>query len=216
MSFRPAMEETDEKIFEFAYRMALDDAVGQAAYMSSGKNSKTKLRDCHDARKVVEDYIMGIFDESYQPDFTTTAHAVVEAFRKYSTEKGDGKFTFGNAQKLINMTAKYMFMSTYGRPELRERFLQCHCPMDSIVLKKVAEEAGRARMQGETGGALLKFATTYVKERPRKHDWIPLESIKWSRLTEERGCYQCFQDAVRELARRKGVLPIEYDFFTWE
>lgn len=58
---------------------------------------------------------------------------MIEAFEGYG-DKGSS-FEFGNAQKLINMTAKYiasgMFTSKCG---CGGNFQYCHCPMDSIMV----------------------------------------------------------------------------------
>ena len=40
------MERTDEEIFNFAYELALRDAVNQAAFNGRGEGSKTRLREC--------------------------------------------------------------------------------------------------------------------------------------------------------------------------
>ena len=40
------MERTDEEIFNFAYELALRDAVNQTAFNGIGKGSKTRLREC--------------------------------------------------------------------------------------------------------------------------------------------------------------------------
>ena len=50
-------------------------------------------------------------------------------------------FTFGNAQKLVNMSAKYLYIACYANPEMSTRFDFCDCPMDSIMIKGVIKEA---------------------------------------------------------------------------
>ena len=55
-----------------------------------------------------------------------------------ASNSGDGnKFTFGNAQKLINMTAKYYYISCCMNSAKRENFKYCHCPVDCLLLEKV-------------------------------------------------------------------------------
>ena len=41
--------------------------------------------------------------------------------------------TFGNIQKLINMTMKYLYIRYYD--ECRENFRCCHAPMDNRMIK---------------------------------------------------------------------------------
>lgn len=222
-------KEVDEDIFKFAYRMALDDATAQQAYKGRGEGSKTKLRECRKARKAVEVYIEEIFDEGKQPNFAKAAKDVMDAFKAFlsedSEENDDAKFTFGNAQKLINMTAKYMFMATFKRPDLRKRFTECHCPMDSIMLKEIVKEAGEAvgnpkASNTQTPNALKAFIEECAYWRPRAKDYAVKNELTWSQLDREneldRERYDLYQKAVRELAKEKGLLPIEYDFHVWK
>lgn len=139
------MEEPDpdEKIFDFAYLMALRDATVQQAFPSSGKGSKKLLFQCTEAREVLSSYIESIF-AGRPKDFYVVESKVEEAFNAFLKMHGSSAhFTFGNAQKLINMSAKYMYMATYGRPELRGRFAACHCPMDAILIRTVVSEADK-------------------------------------------------------------------------
>lgn len=196
------MDGMDEKIFEFAYRMALADATGQQAYKGQGEGSKTKLRGCSEAKKAVKEYIEAIFNPDGQPDFEKTVDQVEKAFEEFLTEETDGVFTFGNAQKLVNMTAKYMFMATYDRPELRPRFAQCHCPMDSIMV-----------------GIVVELVKPREEEFGLKRGWIGSLRKSWSKITkEDRGQYDQFQELVKGLCSGEDskMMPIEFDFKNWE
>ena len=208
------MESTDEKIFDFAYRMALDDATLQGAYIG---HDKKKLRDCAEASAAVKRYIDGVMEEAEEPDFAVTAGDVINAFKQFLTADDDAEFTFGNAQKLINMTAKYLFITTYGQPQLRERFVRCHCPLDGIVLAAVVTSAGKI-VDEDAGadGRLVRFLEKCARSRPRKGGWGPKDDFKWSRLELGDERYDLFQDAVRVLAQAQGQCPIEYDYHAWD
>lgn len=210
------MDYVDEAIFEFAYRMALDDATGQQAYKGRGEGSKTKLRECDKAKQAVREYIAAVFDSNSRPDFEKSTAEVEKAFKAHLTDEDDGEFTFGNAQKLVNMTSKYMFMATYERPDLRTQFKSCHCPMDNVILSVVAAEAGKAVDSGNASDVLREFAEKCAKKRPRKLDWVVADDLKWSRLKRGDERYQFFQDVVRELASQNGVSPIEFDYVNWQ
>lgn len=207
------MDFVDVKIFEFAYRMALDDAVLQNAYKGRGAGSKTVLRACEEAKKRVRSYIDDVID-GRNPDFETAEKDIEEAFDRFPLGDPEVRFTFGNAQKLLNMTAKYLFMATYGRAELRNNFECCHCPMDSIMV-----EAAIARIDDgdidldEIEGEALKLK---LKQRGWKgflrKSWSTLERTDEGDLPEQ---YLAFQEIVGILARKKGVSRIAYDFFAW-
>lgn len=107
------------------------------------------------AKKAVWDYINRLrIDEGYErreqhdASFLATAENVINAFAGYGDD--DSSFGFGNAQKLINMTAKYIALGIY-MDDCREDFQYCHCPMDGIMVDKVTKLAGRLVDEGEEG-----------------------------------------------------------------
>ena len=242
----------DDAIFDFAYVMAMRDATQQRAFSATDKkllwqahsdeNREEALAPLREnIKKLLRNYIGKILDENVKPedvpDFYEVADKIQRAANEFvkeasmkvppkEGEQADGKlavFTFGNTQKLINMTVKYMFIATYDRPELRERFKQCHCPMDSIMLDQVAKRVGVV----ETESKQKEFATKFVKvvkhrDGSKEHK---IKDISWSTLEwkssgkgTETGApneYLLFQAAIKELAEEKSLNPIEYDFFAW-
>lgn len=120
-----------EKIFDFAYMMAFRDATMRNAFKrfsaeqnDDGMYHERKQRVKAASRGIVKSYIDEILDADIDsPDPIATIIGVCEKMER------DG-FTFGNAQKLVNMTAKYMFLSSYADKEKRKLFAKCHCPMD--------------------------------------------------------------------------------------
>lgn len=171
------------------------------------------------AKKAVWGYINRLrIDEGYErreqhdASFFATAENVINAFAGYGDD--DSSFGFGNAQKLINMTAKYMFISAYQDSGKAKLFDQCHCPMDGIMVDKVTKLAGRLVDEGEEG--LRASLENFAYKCPRAHDWAAKDEVRWSKLTlENRKPYEGFQKVVRALAEREGLSPLELDFCVW-
>lgn len=169
-------------------------------------------------KKAVWDYINRLrIDEGYEcreqhdASFFATAENVINAFAGYGDD--DSSFGFGNAQKLINMTAKYIALGIC-MDDCREDFQYCHCPMDGIMVDKVAKIAGRLVDEGEEG--LRASLENFAYKRPRAHDWAAKDEVRWSKLTlENRKPYEGFQKVVRALAEREGLSPLELDFCVW-
>lgn len=120
------------------------------------------------AKKAVWDYINRLrIDEGYErreqhdASFLATAENVINAFAGYGDD--DSSFGFGNAQKLINMTAKYIALGIY-MDDCREGFQYCHCPMDGIMVDKVTKLAGR--LVDEGGRRTLCFAGEFRIQAP--------------------------------------------------
>ena len=86
-------------------------------------------------------YAEAVVDGKY-PDFYKYEEQIGRIVAK-SDVKGH-IFGFGNIQKLINMTMKYLFIRYYDNVE-REYFFCCHAPVDSIMRDKVFQELKEKR-----------------------------------------------------------------------
>ncbi len=219
-------------IFDFSYVAALDDAIGQKAF----EGNKIILRRNEEAKSIARQYINGILGGKF-PDFYKTVEALENSFEKYidvnkdavvlriknkesankrlaerqKDKKGnliEPKFRFGNAQKLINMLAKNMFVLVYQDESLRANFAQCHCPMDNIMIATVKIELNK-----------IIQSDSLDKEVAKKllGDYRKCETVAWSRIEEEHiEQYKSFQECVDFLAVREGLSPIEYDYWMWK
>ena len=237
-------DKIDDAIFDFAYVMAMRDATLQQAFPATDKKLLWQAHSDEDKEKALaplrekiktplKDHIESIFNDEPH-DFYMVAKEVQEAAKNFineteilkSTKKGEepsadlAVFTFGNTQKLINMTVKYMFMATYDRPELRERFAQCHCPMDNIMM---LEAECAFREPKDDWKDWLESCTKELSRGPRRGHRVWKDDVSWSALEwkengrgTEAGApdeYLLFQAAIKELAKEES--PIEYDFAAW-
>lgn len=186
----------DKLIFDFVYELALRDAVMRTAYLGD----KNKLRENWKGKDIVFDYANKIINNN-EFDYYDIAKKLCNSFDKFIDPKGNSKvqFNFGNAQKLLNMTMKYLYIMCYKNNELRKNFKNCHCPMDRIMIDKVKRE----------------FKSFQREEREKLKG--KLKSISWSRLTfEDKDIYQQYQEAVKFLADKENLYPLEYDYFLWK
>lgn len=203
-------DELRKTIFDFSYGAALGDAIGQRAF----EGNKKPLHNNEGAKKIVRKYIDDILCGK-NPNFYETAKALEESFEDYIKNnksdivyiRKDGQlsnpvFRFGNAQKLINMLTKNIFLLVYQNENLREYFKQCHCPMDNIMIAIVKNELKNTH--DKKAGSLLKE----YKER---------EKSAWSRIEKEDiEQYKKFQECIGFLATQAGLSPIEYDYWMWK
>lgn len=228
----------DDAIFDFAYELAMRDATmrtaftGESIYVLLGKrNQDTKIdstpaqkKNAELAKEAVRSYIEGIrADEGYehraQHDkcFISIARDVINAFKDY--KNNGSSFEFGNAQKLINMTTKYIAIGIYMR-NCRNNFQYCHCPMDSIIMDKAAKAAGKLidddGLSEDEKGEVIESLEAFAYKRPRAHDWVAKSEVSWSKITfDDRKSYDGFQEVVRFLAAKNGYYPLEFDYFIW-
>lgn len=183
------------QLFKFAFDMAFRDATLRKAFPKNeeeyGKNfQERKERVKNKSMEFVKKYIDDLFDKG-PIDPKDTIISICNACR-------DDGFTFGNSQKLVNMTAKYMFLSTYGDKEKRLKFQKCHCPMDSVMVELVKK-----------------------KDKTFKCD------VGWSRLEYANGnvpkVYDEFQEVIKRLCGNEkindeelNIYPIEFDYLYWD
>lgn len=204
----------DDKIFNFAYIMAMRDATQQQAFPAANKKLLwEKADETVVAYSLLKGYINDILDKGKQEqDFYEVEKDIEKAVNEFIKTNGmkkatkkdepesneDAVFTFGNAQKLINMTAKYMFISAYQDSDKAKLFDQCHCPMDSVMIEKVA-----SRAKGS--------ADVYADVKLFKNS-----NVRWSRITsEKKEPYEAFQRVVQCLAKEQKLSPLEFDFHVW-
>ena len=200
----------DKKIFDFIYYEALKDATLRNTCSSeirkelfeidSYKKSKLSVA----VKEIVRNYIDTLFKGELKEE--TCKNSIIEICDEINTKDKSG-FTFGNAQKLINMSAKYFYISVFKCDEsYRKKFEFCHCPMDSILMEKLTNKYWTEISKGD-----IKY----------KKD---INGKPWSSLTEsDISQYKNYQKAIKLLGKSdefKNIFgmelyPIEIDYCIW-
>lgn len=212
-------------MFDFIFEMAFRDAVMRNAFRNPFKNDKTKMDK--EAEKKAESKFAKLKDEirsvtkpplkeyinalTQQGD-VATADALCYIKKVWSSVRenelygkyGDNLkgFTFGNAQKLVNMMAKYMLISCYDKPELMKNFKDCHCPMDSIMIEVVFKKI-------KSGESTIKIED--LKTLSESTAWSALDYIDGNVPKE----YCEFQEIIGQLAELEEISRLEYDYIYW-
>ena len=190
-------------LFDFAYGEALRDAINQQSF----KGEKNYLYECETGKNEVRTYINAILNGEH-PSFIDAEKKVEEQFNKFiksQRRERNQVFSFGNTQKLINMTVKYLFISAYAQnyEEFKKLFADCHCPLDRLMAGMVREEFDQA---DDEAAQVIKEESSDIYKKINK-------DITWSKVDKE--TYNCYQQMVRLLAERENLIPIEYDFVKW-
>ena len=211
----------DDHVFHFIYGCAMHDAILQKAF----EGKKDWVGKVTEAEKLVKGYIGRILDGNFRNDnattrdahekaFLDTANAVCHAINTSELKASkDCLFSFGNAQKLINMTVKHVYAHTYSNASIRECFRHCHCPLDSIMLSKVYTAYRKAYGPAKTRvdlGCSDDFHVAWGKEGADGNLQKP--------LTELPSRYAAFQTAIKALVSADGgdCFAIEFDYLVWK
>ena len=168
----------------------LDEAIECAVYLSyldtcrTFRNNQKKVkRDDKVIFKIVQsisNYIFG--DDEFDH------HGLCSSLIK------DYGMTYGQAQKIINMTFKYIFCIKNFR-EKEEKFKKCHMPLDSIMLEWIVRN------------------TTGIEKR-RVGTWSSME-YKNDGQPEEKYAYVDYEKVINAYCLENNTYPLKIDFENW-
>ena len=106
-------------------------------------------------------------------------------------------FTYGQAQKWVNMTLKYLWLLDL----LPDRILpeDLHVPVDSFILQKLKGTGKFDEKDNEiTNSGEMYYYNGYT----------------WSAIPDYES-YNKLQDKIREIAKENGIFPIEWEGDAW-
>lgn len=214
MEYNYDKENILSKIFEFTYMCALRDAILREAF----KGEKTWVENVVAAKVILRTYIDKVlnseFDSQANHDkcFLEIANKICKVINEAKPQNGIATFSFGNAQKLINMTVKYIYSFCYQNPNLRDGFRYCHCPLDSIMLNKVwqlcEDHYGGSNQRREKLGRSDEFLKPWGNEGSNNE--IQPNLIDFPKR------YLLFQKAVKDIIGQGDIFPIEFDYLEWK
>ena len=192
-----------DKIFNLCYEMALRDATLRCAY----EGRLDDLRKGDDMKTVVKNYVHLIKDH---PDCVDVYSVIVEVTNKAPKSKNKSEnvveFSYGNAQKLVNMTAKYMYIATYFNDVYKDKFKNCHCPMDSLIVESLIADIKEYKKCDEA--LVLYKDVTGNKNRA----WMSYLREPWSKMDVKQ--YEFFQELVN-MIKMTDEYALEYDYTHW-
>ena len=213
-------DDINSKTFSFIYGCALRDAILQKAF----KGKKDWIAKIYPAQEAVKEYIDRILNGDFKEDddkikcahdevFIQTAVKLCKAINDKKPQEAEDNFSFGNAQKLINMVVKHIYAHTYsihfiGNKDIRDYFRFCHCPMDSIMLlnvwktyKSTFDSSERKDKLGESNDFLKAWGNEDFDEDNK----APQRYIR-------------YQSAIKEIinSSKSEIFPIEYDYIVWK
>ena len=117
---------------------------------------------------------------------------------------GDGKkgflkarFTYGQAQKWVNMTLKYLWLLDMLPNGLSEAEL--HVPVDSFILEALKE----TQQFNTEGNKITGSGESYY-----------YNGEAWSAISEYKN-YKNLQEGIRNIAEKQGISPIQWEGSAW-
>ncbi len=106
-------------------------------------------------------------------------------------------FTYGQAQKWVNMTLKYLWLLDMLPNGLSEAEL--HVPVDSFILEALKE----TQQFNTEGNKITGSGESYY-----------YNGEAWSAISESKN-YKKLQDGIRDIAKKQGISPIQWEGPAW-
>jgi len=212
MSFYYNKEEISTKVFEFLYGCAMHDAILQQAF----KGKKEWVGKVEQAKPFLREYIDCIVgnrfssQEEHDQTFIRIADHICKEINNHKAPDAEDVFSFGNAQKLINIAAKHAYSVCYWNPDLRENFRWCHCPLDSIMLQKVWTQYEKD-FGNNARKNVLKSVDSFCKawgNEGQDGDMQP-------EICDFPERYLQFQRAIKDIVGDGNLYAIEFDYLFW-
>lgn len=194
-------------VFDFIYGCAMQDAISQKSF----KGKKTWVGQVEDAKMILNEYLSKVLNNKFSLQdehdkyFLETANSICKVINKSRPQNIETDiFSFGNAQKLINIAVKHIYSFCYHTESLRAGFKFCHCPVDRIMLTKVWDlcrdlfDLGTQQEFFKAWGSegIVNNTQPILSEFPQR--------------------YALYQKAIRFIIGNGNIFPVEFDYIEWK
>lgn len=218
--FKVYLKSSCQEVFNSAIAKAYSDAVGQGAFNTIvSKESKELLSEVRQKAFLKMDIILkshlhsGVFENDWHEKW---CREIVDIFSSIKTSKGDKAFTYGNAQKWINMTLKNMYIMAYffkcENSEVKSDWCDIvldnascyHIPLDSYILKAAYEFDSMQNRIKVRGKKNLEYR---IIADEKEYCWSTIPNYE---------IYSEFQNSFADAVKEKYKLnPLDWECGAW-
>ena len=205
-----------------AVKLAYRDA--QRTMKGIGKNEKKK----DDTLSKLINEIKKYFDKKAAP----TKEEDFDGFHSdlcniwYDAFKGSNLGTYGKAQKIVNMTFKYLYCCDDFRTTKEGHFAYCHMPLDSYTLewfkRYLSKNPPQKLIESDNCNLLFKKGKNdekYTIIKGKIDSWSNLESNSKTYLSEDEKhyAYEFYQTMIRDYIAINKLCcsPLQLEFIVW-
>ena len=154
--FRLCFEDDAKSIVEKAIDLGYKDATNQGAYNTLDKNDDSESKK--NARELIKNQVDSFFSgnntDAYDVWHSRLCNSLVENYKEILVSGKTQAFSYGNAQKWVNMTMKYLFIlrtiyETFAPNSefCKEEFARIkgiahslHAPVDRFIINAAVSE----------------------------------------------------------------------------
>lgn len=222
--FKVTRKADEDDCIKAAIKKAYEDATNQGAFNAIVDNQVERIKEARkNGSDVMYSGMKGLFSatpEEFDRKHQELCHALVEMFCGIKAKDGSEAFTYGNAQKWVNMTLKNLYVMCgiislfqdkgKGMEELCENFkMQAPCfhvPVDSYILEKVWPQGkGKEDSSWLPGVRLLKSGLC--------GKYTPEKMTAWSKWGPED--YDSFRKFIKTYVKEQGKTELDWEGPAW-
>lgn len=153
-------------------------------------------KGCELLQNKISEKILNCEKSYFDKNHNEICDAIVKACNDKKVLEKD--FTYGQAQKWLNMTLKYMLIMGFWNDELKDIIGVMHVPVDSYVIEAVWKDEH----------IILPMKSNKTRGKYNSEKVVP-----WSKWDKD--MYTAFQTSLRESEILNGEVPINWERHAW-
>lgn len=157
-----------------------------------------------------------IQDNLSKPDFADKLSCLRDSIttkaKKENTLFNESGFYYGQAQKWVNMTIKYMDVMGFWQTELDKHRNKLHIPIDNYIIQYVWENINFKNGEKNEKTIPLPYI---AKNGPHNYKYNEDKVVRWSKWDEKQ--YNAFQEELKDYLEKSvpAKTPLDWEAHAW-
>lgn len=217
-----------DKILKSAIKVAYNDATMQGAYNALEKENVESIKYNNVAQKLesaIKDDLLKDNSKGYEKWHKYICEELVKCYEKVTSNNKNPAFSYGNAQKWVNMTMKYLYILSeifhkfnfnkdcnfedyYDR--IGKLYEELQVPVDSFIIESIWDEKKQIKGIPYYNNKLNKATDSNGNRIPGKYNSEKV--VPWSKWTDTE--YKKFQEHLPEVFENHQS-PLDWEHKAW-
>lgn len=214
-----------DTLLKSAIKVAYNDATMQGAYNALEKEKAEEI-NYNEVAQELEKAIKKLLNDnsnSYEQWHKDICKELVECYEKVTSNNKNPAFSYGNAQKWVNMTMKYLYILSeifhdFNKDHnfenyydiIKKLYKELQVPVDSFIIESVWDEKNQIEGIPYNIDKLNKATYGDGKKIPGKYNSEKV--VPWSKWTDTK--YKEFQDHLPEIFENHQP-PLDWEHKAW-
>lgn len=217
-----------DTILKSAIKVAYNDAAMQGAYNALEKENVESIKYNNVAQKLesaIKDDLLKDNSKGYEKWHKYICEELVKCYEKVTSNNKNPAFSYGNAQKWVNMTMKYLYILSeifhkfnfnkdcnfedyYDR--IGKLYEELQVPVDSFIIESIWDEKKQIKGIPYYNNKLNKATDSNGNRIPGKYNSEKV--VPWSKWTDTE--YKKFQEHLPEVFENHQS-PLDWEHKAW-